>query len=207
MVGVVTLAEIKSHCRIDADSEDTYLTHLIDAAQTFVENDTSRRFITQTAQVSLDNWPAATGEMPWWDGQVQGAIGSFTQATTLRLPLAPTQSVTSIALLDEDDEGTAFTGFYLDKADGFGQIVLKKGVSWPTVLRDKGGIVIDFMVGYGSDGSFAPSDLKHAVLLLAAHWFETREGVTPSMAKGMEPKAIPFGVQAILNKYRRLRLL
>jgi uncharacterized phiE125 gp8 family phage protein len=207
MIGVVTLAELKSHCRIDSEAEDAYLTHLIDAAQTFIENDTSRRFITQTAQVSLDAWPAATGAMPWWDGQAQGAIGTFTQSTSLRLPIAPVQSVTSVTLLDEDGAGTAFTGFYLDKADGYGEIILKKGVAWPTPFRDKGGIIIDFVVGYGVDGTTAPSDLKHAVLLLAAHWYETREGVTPSMAKGMEPKAVPFGVQAILNKYRRLRLL
>lgn len=41
-----------------------------------------------------------------------------------------------------------------------------------------------------------PASLKEAVLQLAAHWFEHREGVTERL------KEVPYGVSAIVAEYR-----
>lgn len=48
-----------------------------------------------------------------------------------------------------------------------------------------------------SDGT--PADLELAVLQLAADWFENRE----ASLIGITGRAMPFGVQEIVNEYRR----
>lgn len=45
----------------------------------------------------------------------------------------------------------------------------------------------------------APADLELAVLQLAADWFENRE----ASLVGVTAQAIPFGVQEIVNEYRK----
>ena len=50
---IITLQELKAHCRIDASDEDTYLEALILAARQYAENYTWRAFQTQTWRVTL----------------------------------------------------------------------------------------------------------------------------------------------------------
>tara|TARA_R110002020_G_scaffold5179_4_gene21923 strand:- start:8791 stop:9108 length:318 start_codon:yes stop_codon:yes gene_type:complete len=45
----------------------------------------------------------------------------------------------------------------------------------------------------------APEDLEHAVLMLAADWYENRE----ASLIGVSGQAVPFGVRDIINNYRR----
>lgn len=47
--------------------------------------------------------------------------------------------------------------------------------------------------------SGAPADLELAVLQLAADWYENREATLV----GVTGRPIPFGVQEIVNEYRR----
>lgn len=52
---------------------------------------------------------------------------------------------------------------------------------------------------YGSAGKL-PEDVVQAVLLLAGHWYNTREAVgAPGQAA-----AVPYGVSALLRPYRKL---
>ena len=42
--------------------------------------------------------------------------------------------------------------------------------------------------------STVPQSIKQAILLLAAHWYEHREGV----ADGVSPKEVPLAVESLL---------
>ena len=54
-----------------------------------------------------------------------------------------------------------------------------------------------FTATYGGAGQPAvPNDLRQAVLMLAAHWYENREASSVAMR---EP---PFGVSEIIREYR-----
>lgn len=44
----------------------------------------------------------------------------------------------------------------------------------------------------------APADLEHAILMIAAHWFNEREAVLI----GVTGQATPFGADQILGEYR-----
>lgn len=45
----------------------------------------------------------------------------------------------------------------------------------------------------------APADLRQAIMMLAAHWYENREGVLV----GIRGEDLPFGFHEILLAYRR----
>ena len=69
----------------------------------------------------------------------------------------------------------------------------------PAVLA--GGIAIDFRAGYGAAAD-VPAPLRQAILMLVAHWFETRAPI----AFGLGPADIPMTVAALVAPYRRIRL-
>ena len=59
---------------------------------------------------------------------------------------------------------------------------------------------VRFTAGYGATWGALPADLAHAVMLLAAHFYEHRtEAVLPNAT-------VPFGVSALLARYRVIRL-
>lgn len=59
---------------------------------------------------------------------------------------------------------------------------------------------ISFLAGYGPEWSDVPPDLGQAVLLLAAHYYEFRHDMAASGG------AMPHGVQALIERYRTVRL-
>jgi uncharacterized phiE125 gp8 family phage protein len=150
----VTLVDMKAWLRDDNSDEDGLITALITSARLALETITAKAFITQTLRVQLDAWPD----------------GSF-----ITLPVAPLQSVQAIGVTMAD--GTSLplvpSSFIADNA----------GASQPRLLMPMnlvkpgiglGGITIDFIAGYGADGTFVPEPLKLALKLLVAFWFENR---------------------------------
>ncbi|TFF27517.1 phage gp6-like head-tail connector protein [Jiella endophytica] len=62
---------------------------------------------------------------------------------------------------------------------------------------------VEAMLGYEIDDAIefpagTPADIEHAVLMLAAHWYENREA---SIA-GVAIMAIPFGLEDIIRNHR-----
>jgi uncharacterized phiE125 gp8 family phage protein len=55
----VSLAEAKTHCRIDTDAEDTLVSSLILAARLYVEQSLNLALIRQSWSLYLDAWPGA----------------------------------------------------------------------------------------------------------------------------------------------------
>ena len=58
---------------------------------------------------------------------------------------------------------------------------------------------IGFTAGYG-DWSAVPADLRQAMLMLAANYYENRESMTSAA------RQIPMGISALLEPYRRMRI-
>ena len=64
-----------------------------------------------------------------------------------------------------------------------------------------GSVEVVFSAGFGPAWSDLPADLAQAVLLLAAHYHENRH------AAGGRAEAMPFGILALLERWRTLRTL
>jgi uncharacterized phiE125 gp8 family phage protein len=64
-----------------------------------------------------------------------------------------------------------------------------------------GGVEVVFDAGFAADWAGVPADLRQAVFLLAAQYHDYRhEG-------GMSGDAMPFGVMALIERWRNVRVL
>lgn len=177
----ISLTEAKAQCRVDTADDDAYLGGLITTARRLVEEMTSSALITQTWEVTMDEWP--TGD-------------------TLTLPLPPLQAVSSIKYVS-DAGGTATFGaenYLVDTASRPGRVRLKKTSVWPSVtLQEIAGVQVRFVAGYGTAAANVEAPLRHAMLLLIEHWYENRE---PVITTGAFPQNIPMTVATLVANFR-----
>jgi len=175
----VTLAEAKSHLRVEHDEEDSDIRGLIAGAEDWFQQETGRQFVDKTFIEYRDNF-----------------------ANTMQLPHPPLDSVTSIVYVDTSGTTqTLATATYcvVDTDVEPGEVRLAYGQSWPalrgTPERD---VRITYKAGYGASGDEVPHSLKTGVKMLAGHWYEHREAASD----GRPPTEIPLGVQAIAWQYK-----
>ena len=79
------------------------------------------------------------------------------------------------------------------------RLVGRFGRNLPRIPRS-GHAEIRFLAGYGAAWEEVPADLRQAVLLLAAHYYENRSEA-PQVAGSM-----PFGVLVLIESYRSIRI-
>lgn len=199
----VTLDELKEHARVDGSSDDAYLTALITAARELVERTTGRCLISQTWRLTMDRWPNEQCN-EWWDGVRELPITNL-EASWVELRKSPILAITSVVTKDEADTETtwASTNYYLGKSpNGFGRLVRKSGAVWPVLdQRAAGAIEITFTAGYGTLAASVPYALRHAVKMLALHWYEKREPASDCASQQL----MPMGLGAIVSSYRVMR--
>lgn len=176
----LTLAEAKAHLRVTNSSEDTYITTLITAARRRVEELTGRALITQTWYLYADEWPSDD---------------------RFRLPKAPLASVTSVKYKGTSGSETTWTAsgnYIVDVNPTPGEVVLAYGAAWPSSsLYPASPITVEYVAGYGASGSSVPEELRQAMLLLIAHWYEFREPVVA----GAIVTAVPMAVGYLVEPY------
>ncbi|GAB4518728.1 MAG: hypothetical protein Tsb0010_03010 [Parvularculaceae bacterium] len=177
----VSLADAKAFLRIDAPDEDALIADFIRAARRVVEARTGRALITQTLRLKLDAFP---------------------DACELSLRRSPVQSVISVTTFDQNGAAMVFdaANYALDGDSHPARILRKPAIPWPIPSAAGGGIVIDFIAGYGPSGSDVPEPLRQAIRILTAHFHEQREAV------GEGGGAIPFRVEALLAPFAEVRL-
>lgn len=129
---------------------------------------------------------------------------TVTQWSTLSeqaLPVAPVQEVVSIALSTRQGEVTP-----VDLArvrlvpDMQRPLIVATGAVLPQVPL-AGTAEVVFEAGIAAAWGDLPGDLAQAVMMLAAHYYEHR---FESAAQG---GSVPFGVAALIERYRTVRLL
>jgi uncharacterized phiE125 gp8 family phage protein len=178
----VTLAEAKAHCRADSTAEDPFISSLIVTSRLQIEAAMGLALITQSWRLTLDGWPPG------------GA---------LQLPMRPVQSIESFDVTSPTGVTTAVpeAHWHLDSYDLPPRIVLTHLAS-PIPGGVPEGIGIDFTAGFGTQPASVPQPIRHALLLLVAHWFENREPA----AIGASVSPIPDTVSALLAPWRTVRL-
>ena len=184
----VTLTEAKAWLDITYSQKDTVITSLIAAA---------------TAH--LDGWTGVLGrclcEQTW-----RQDYDVFCRV--LRIPLAPTISLTSVKYDDENDvEQTVSSSFYDLLTDDIGPYVkFKDTYSFAAVSDIKPAVRVTYLAGYADIAgtpktSSVPDDIKHAIALLVRHWFDNPTAVVV----GVSAQAMPMAVDSLLSKHRRTR--
>lgn len=89
--------------------------------------------------------------------------------------------------------------YVLQKDDHRPKLLAVAG-SLPTIPIGGSAEVI-FTAGFGADWSTLPADVTHAVMLLAAHYYEHRN------VGGAGGDVMPYGVTSLIERYRTVRIL
>lgn len=183
----VTVAEAKAHLRLDGSAEDILIASLILTSRLHIEAALGIALISQGWRLTLDRWP----EKPWSE---TGAV---------RFPLRPVRSVTSVTVRDSDGAPTVLApeGYLLDGEALLPRLVPRDG-TWPPPGLPANGIEILFEAGLGEAAEDVPEPIRHALLLLVAHWYEHRD----PLEIGPAAAAIPAAVSDLLKPYREVRL-
>ena len=153
--------------------ETKTLERLIEAATAAIERQTQTALIMQTWRWTTESWCTP-------------------------LPLNPVAAIENIEVIDASGVATDWTGWFL--IHGTPQrIGTRKGQVRPTI--PEGGYArIILTAGYGTGWTDIPADLRQAVTLLAAHWYENREAAANQLAP------LPFGLTSLLAPYRPVRI-
>jgi len=181
----VSATEVKKHLRLVTTTaeatayttEDDLLNRLITAARTQAEQETGRKFITQTMTMYLDRWP---------------------DERFIKVPYPTLQSaVVTYRLSDDDDYDETLTTADVDIVSEPGRIVLQPNESWPSgTLYTDNPIKITFVCGYGLAVA-VPENIKSAILLKLSDLYENRGEVVI----GVSVNRISDAVDSLLRQY------
>jgi uncharacterized phiE125 gp8 family phage protein len=164
----------------DAGTEDPLLELYLRAAMAAIEARIGRALLVREFSWTVTQWR---------EDSSQG------------LPVAPIRSVDAITLISAEDIETpveASAWSVIRDADR-PRLVGRFGRSLPAIPRG-GHAEIRLQAGYGTTWEEVPADLRQAVFLLAAHYFENR--AEPTQSAG----TMPFGVLVLIEAYRTMRL-
>lgn len=174
-IDLVSLADMKEFLRVDHSDEDTTITALLDTAAAWIEDYTNRLLHPNgTATFYLSRWRPAS------------------------LAFGPVTRVNSVKY--DDTSGTEQTldtsKYYSEqKHDGSCMIYFHDVPDLETYNAHP--VKIECTVGA------APKEnLKHAVRMLVAHWYENRRAVVT----GTITATMPVAVEALLNSERIIDL-
>lgn len=176
----VTRAQLKSHLNVTHDSDDTLLDDLLSAATAHLDGPRGilgRCLLQQVWRQDFADWPARRLDLPFPD--VSAVVLKYSDAA--------------------DSEQTVSAGLYQLLADSAGSYLrFRDGFAAPALYADRADPVrVTVTAGFGASAGDVPSGIRHAILLLAAHWYASREAVA-----GGSLREVPMGVAELLGPWR-----
>lgn len=131
--------------------------------------------------------------------QFSWALTRWSDSSAQTLPVAPVGRIISITVADASGAETIIDPEkYAFEADSHRPRIVSLTGTLPRVSA-AGNLTIVFEAGFGASWDDIPADLRQAVLLLAAHYYENRSNT--SGAGGI----VPFGVMSLIEPYRTIR--
>lgn len=173
---VVSLAEIKAHVRVLHADDDLVLAQLVAAATNHLEGYTGILGVCLAAQV----WDLSFDGFPWGP---------------MKLPLGPVIEVQAVEYTDADGAVQVLVpqGYEVDLTNGDGWV--SPVDRWPATGAYLNAVRVRFQAGYATAAE-VPAALRVAVMMLAGHWYNNREGQGD----------VPPAVTALVSPYKRVWL-
>lgn len=192
----VTLSEANAWLRLDDGADDVTVSMLISAATASVEEYLRRSLLTRTLRLTLDAEPSRFGsdfQPGTYDLPVGALYGDLPRA--IDLPKGPVRAISSVTTYDTEDAASTFgsSNYSLDSAGS--RLVLAYGSLWPTGLRPRAAVEINYTAGYGEAASSVPQPIRTAILIHLATLYEQRGQCDDAMS-------MPPGAKQLLNQYR-----
>lgn len=174
----VTTDEVKDHLRIDSDDDVQLINRLIAAAISYVDG--------------LGVLGAAMINQTW--RQVVQNPGS-----SVDLNMHPVQALTAIKYYDAANalQTDTLGNYQLIAGAGWAYVEPTTGNAWPAAYNRPDAIQIEFTAGHGAAAADVPEGIRHALMMLIAHWYENRDLADRSLAE------VPIGFNALIGAERR----
>lgn len=184
-ISALPVQALKDHLRLgsgfaDDGLQDALIQGYIRAAIAAIEGRIGKVLMLRRFRWILERWR-------WSDQQT--------------LPVAPVATITSVLLVDAAGAASAVdaTRFRL-VPDTHRPRLQSAGTALPTIPTG-GRAEIVFEAGFGPAWGNVPADLQQAVILLAAEYHEHRHEF------GMREAALPFGILALIERWRTVRII
>ena len=172
----ITLDEAKAYLRVDDSTEDTLISALITAARRKFENDTLHYLLPQTWELYLNRNEITT--------------------EPISINKSDITAISSVKYYDSSNtQQTLSTSDYQTAIQGKPSSI--QIITMPTIYDRLEAMVIRFTLGYANAGA-VPEDIKLAIKLLLATWYENRQTVVT----GTQVNDIPMTYQFIMETYR-----
>ncbi len=178
------VADLRRHMRLgtgfaDDTLQDSVLNAFLRAAISAIEGRLSKALLTRRFVLTLNAWRDDEGQP---------------------FPIAPVVAVDSVTLIDGDGASTAVANdrWRLEQSS-IAPTLRPTGATLFTIPRHAH-VEIRFDAGFGADFTAVPADLRQAVMLLAAHYYEYRDDT--ALGQG----CMPFGVTSLIARYAPVRL-
>ena len=174
----------KAHLRLGSgfgtgETQDAVLASFLRAAIAAVEGRTGKALLMRMFALTLGHWTTDCGQV---------------------LPVAPVSAVTQVERIAADGtRADVATGSFWLERDTQTPRLRATGTALPSVPA-KGSVVVHFEAGFAAAWDGVPSDLRQAVLMLAAHYYEYRHDT------GLSNGCMPFGVTSLIERYKHVRL-
>jgi len=174
----LTLPWVKAHCRVEHAEDDTYLARLIEVAVEAVDGKGAlgRAVMTQT-------WRQ-------WAGPASGEV---------RLLMTPVQALTEVQYRDAEGvlQPAALADFEIVGTADDMTVRPRAGASWPPAADRPDAIALTYRAGYGDTSAAVPQSVRHAILMMVAHWYDNRES-----ASGQGMVEVPYAARHLLSLER-----
>lgn len=177
----VSTAELRAHCRIDINDENTLLDSYQKAARISLETLTRRAFVTTTFKLTLDDFPRCVN---YWYFQ-----------NPIWLPRADVIAISSITYVDSNGSTQTLASNQYQLTTGHpAKVVPAYGLNWPTTRNQPDCVSVTFSAGYGA-ATAVPENVKLAIKHLVSHWYNNRSKVEV----GTISSEIPWTCEALLS--------
>lgn len=175
----VDIATAKRQCRIEDEvsADDALLRVYLKAATAWVESYTGRSLMSQTWQLSLEDFPE---EVYLPHGAPNAAIVSVKYYDTSNALQTLSSSVYQLVSFSEP-----------------ACLTLVDGQVWPATYDRDDAVIVEYTAG-ATSAETVPAPLQQAVLLLVGHWYEHRE----QSVAGTIISNIPMAAESLCAPYR-----
>lgn len=178
-LGVVNLAEIKIHLRVDHDDDDLIIQDLIDSAIADYDGFSgvlNRCLVNQTWAEKLD----------------------YLSPIRIPLTLFPVSSITSITYYDTNNalQTLSASVYRLQKRNATAYLELVDGQTWPSVYDRDDAVTITYVAGYGAAATDVPADIRAAIKLHVEAHYESPDQKDVDRLEAAQDR--------LITKYRRV---
>ena len=146
--------DVQAYLRLDSTAYNTTLSNYAAMARLQAETYTRRAFLTQTWYLMLD---------------------SREISEEIKIPRPPLVSATILTYNDAGAPTAQDAASYtVDTYSDPGRIYLNPGYTW-NYTRERNGMLIEFIAGYGAAATDVPADIKMAITEAAALYYNSGE--------------------------------